>query len=110
MKERDARIKGCELLPEKPGIYKFIKSVNNLIYVGKAKNIKKRVLSYFTKKAHYNRKTSRLVQETAKVEFTIADSEFDAFLLENNLIKENQPRYNILLKDDKSFPFICLVN
>ena len=110
MKERDARIQGCELLPEKPGIYKFINSVNNLIYVGKAKNIKKRVLSYFTKKAHYNRKTSRLVQETAKVEFTIADSEFDAFLLENNLIKENQPRYNILLKDDKSFPFICIVN
>ena len=110
MKERDARIQGCELLPEKPGIYKFINSVNNLIYVGKAKNIKKRVLSYFTKKAHYNRKTSRLVQETTKVEFTIADSEFDAFLLENNLIKENQPRYNILLKDDKSFPFICIVN
>ena len=110
MKERDARIQGCELLPEKPGIYKFINSLNNLIYVGKAKNIKKRVLSYFTKKAHYNRKTSRLVQETAKVEFTIADSEFDAFLLENNLIKENQPRYNILLKDDKSFPFICIVN
>ena len=110
MKERDARIQVCELLPEKPGIYKFINSVNNLIYVGKAKNIKKRVLSYFTKKAHYNRKTSRLVQETTKVEFTIADSEFDAFLLENNLIKENQPRYNILFKDDKSFPFICIVN
>ena len=110
MKERDARIQGCELLPEKPGIYKFFNSVNNLIYVGKAKNIKKRVFSYFTKKGHYNLKTTILVQETVKVEFTIAESEYDAFLLENNLIKENQPRYNILLKDDKSFPFICIVN
>ncbi len=110
MKARDARIKGCDLLPDKPGIYKFFNSVDTLIYVGKAKNIKKRVLSYFTKRGHYNKKTSRLIQEIAKVEYAIAGSEFDAFLLENNLIKENQPRYNILMKDDKSFPFICITS
>ena len=101
MKERSTYIKGYDLLPDKPGIYKFYNTDNKLIYVGKAKNLKKRVTSYFTKKGHYNRKTQRHVSETVRVEFTIADSEFDAFLLENNLIKENQPRYNILLKDDK---------
>jgi len=110
MKGRSAYIKGYDLLPDKPGIYKFYNTDNKLIYVGKAKNLKKRVTSYFTKKRHYNRKTQRLVSETVRVEFTIAESEFDAFLLENNLIKENQPRYNILLKDDKSFPYLCITN
>lgn len=97
-------------LPEKPGIYKFLDAEGNIIYVGKAKSLKKRVSSYFTKTNQHNRKTHRLVFEIKQIEFVIVSSEFDALLLENNLIKENQPRYNILLKDDKSFPSICITN
>lgn len=97
-------------LPDKPGVYKFLDNSNNIIYVGKAKNLKKRVSSYFTKTNLDNRKTYRLVSEILQIEFVIVSSEFDALLLENNLIKENQPRYNILLKDDKSFPSICITN
>lgn len=97
-------------LPDKPGIYKFLDKEERIIYVGKAKNLKKRVSSYFTKANLDNRKTYRLVTEVKQIEFVIVESEFDALLLENNLIKENQPRYNILLKDDKSFPSICITN
>ncbi|WP_370088886.1 excinuclease ABC subunit UvrC [Ekhidna sp.] len=97
-------------LPEKPGIYKFLDSEETIIYVGKAKILKKRVASYFTKANLDNRKTYRLVSEIRSIEFIIVSSEFDALLLENNLIKEHQPRYNILLKDDKSFPSICITN
>ena len=97
-------------LPEKPGIYKFLDEEETIIYVGKAKSLKKRVSSYFTKANLANRKTYRLVSEIRQIEFVIVSSEFDALLLENNLIKENQPRYNILLKDDKSFPSICITN
>ena len=97
-------------LPEKPGIYKFLDEDNIIMYVGKAKSLKKRVSSYFTKTNLDNRKTYRLVSEIRQIEFVIVSSEFDALLLENNLIKENQPRYNILLKDDKSFPSICITN
>lgn len=97
-------------LPEKPGVYKFLDAENSIIYVGKAKNLKKRVSSYFTKANLDNRKTYRLVNEILQIEFVIVSSEFDALLLENNLIKEKQPRYNILLKDDKSFPSICVTN
>ncbi len=93
-------------LPGKPGIYKFL-NADNIIYVGKAKDLKKRVSSYFAKTSS-DRKTFRLVSEIEQIEFVIVQSEFDALLLENNLIKENQPRYNILLKDDKSFPSICI--
>lgn len=97
-------------LPEKPGVYKFLDSDTKIVYVGKAKNLKKRVSSYFTKSNLDNRKTYRLVGEIKAIEFVIVESEFDALLLENNLIKENQPRYNILLKDDKSFPSILITN
>lgn len=97
-------------LPNKPGVYKFFDSTNTIIYVGKAKDLKKRVTSYFTKGNLDSRKTHRLVSEIKEMEFVIVSSEFDALLLENNLIKENQPRYNILLKDDKSFPSICITN
>lgn len=97
-------------LPEKPGIYKFLDKTGTIIYVGKAKSLKKRVASYFTKANQDNRKTYRLVSEIKEIEFVIVASEFDALLLENNLIKEHQPRYNILLKDDKSFPSICITN
>lgn len=96
-------------LPESPGIYKFYNDAGELIYVGKAKSIKKRVSSYFNKLAGVNRKTLRLVSEIANIEFTVANTEFDALLLENNFIKQNQPKYNILLKDDKTFPYICIL-
>ena len=94
-------------LPDQPGIYKFFNAGNTLIYVGKAKNIKKRVSSYFTK-SQLDRKTVRMVSEIAAVEYAIVNSEFDAFLLENNLIKTNLPKYNIRLKDDKTFPYLCV--
>jgi len=97
-------------LPAQPGIYKYYNKNGELIYVGKAKNIKKRVSSYFNKSNQHNRKTLKLVSEISKIDYTIAHSEFDALLLENNLIKQNQPKYNILLKDDKSFPYICILN
>lgn len=97
-------------LPHEPGIYKFINSKSTIIYVGKAKNLAKRVSSYFTNKNSHSRKTYKLVSEVSYIEFVVVNSEFDALLLENNLIKENQPKYNILLKDDKSFPSICISN
>ena len=96
-------------LPDQPGIYKFFNGDNALIYVGKAKNIKKRVGSYFSKSL-LDRKTVRMVSEIAAVEYAIVNSEFDAFLLENNLIKTNLPKYNIRLKDDKTFPYLCVAN
>jgi excinuclease ABC subunit C len=96
-------------LPESPGIYRFYNDEGELIYVGKAKSIRKRVSSYFNKQAGVNRKTLRLVSEIANIEYTVANSEFDALLLENNFIKQNQPKYNILLKDDKTFPYICIL-
>ena len=97
-------------LPDSPGVYRFYDSNDCLIYVGKAKSLKKRVSSYFNKSTGVNRKTLRLVSEIKKIEYTLSGTEFDALLLENNLIKQNQPKYNILLKDDKTFPYLCIVN
>lgn len=96
-------------LPDSPGVYRFYNDEAILIYVGKAKSLKKRVSSYFNKQSQYNRKTEKLVSEIHKIEFTLANTEFDALLLENNLIKQNQPKYNILLKDDKTFPYLCIL-
>jgi len=96
-------------IPSAPGIYRYYNKEDILIYVGKAKDLKKRVSSYFTKQSQYNRKTEKLVSEIERIEFTIANSEFDALLLENNFIKQNQPKYNILLKDDKTFPYLCIL-
>ncbi len=97
-------------LPDSSGVYQFYNSDNVLIYVGKAKNLKKRVGSYFNKINSLSRKTLRLVSEIKKIEYVISGTEFDALLLENNLIKKNQPKYNILLKDDKTFPYLCILN
>jgi len=94
-------------LPLAPGIYQYFDAKGELLYVGKAKLIRKRVSSYFSKKAD-NQKTIELVKRIASIRFTIVDSEQDAFLLENSLIKEWQPRYNINLKDDKTYPFIVI--
>lgn len=93
-------------LPESPGVYKYYDQFEVLLYIGKAKNLKKRVSSYFSKTIHENRKTSVLVSKIFSIEFTVVETEYDALLLENSLIKEFQPRYNINLKDDKSYPFI----
>lgn len=96
-------------LPSNPGIYQFIDSDGQVIYVGKAKNLKKRVSSYFNKR-HESRKTEILVRQIAQIRHVVVDTEEDALLLENNLIKKYQPKYNILLKDDKTFPWICIRN
>ena len=94
-------------IPIQPGIYKYFDANNEILYVGKAKNLRKRTASYFNK-AYTNYKTHELVQRIHHIEFTIVDSEQDAFFLENSLIKQFQPRFNIDLKDDKSFPFIII--
>ncbi|HSU50245.1 MAG TPA: GIY-YIG nuclease family protein, partial [Segetibacter sp.] len=94
-------------IPHQPGIYKYFDEKNELLYVGKAKDLRKRTSSYFTK-TFTNYKTHELVQRIRRVEFTITDSETDAFLLENSLIKQFKPRFNIDLKDDKSFPYIVI--
>ena len=97
-------------VPKDPGVYKFFNTTGTLLYVGKAKVLKNRVASYFTNKTLLNRKTQRLVSQIDTIEVTIVNSEYDALLLENNLIKENQPKLNILLKDDKTFPFLVVTN
>ena len=96
-------------LPSYPGVYQYLDKDRKIIYVGKAKNIKKRVASYFTK-THSSGKLRLLVKKIEHVEFIVTDSEMDALLLENNLIKKHQPRYNIQLKDDKTFPWLCIKN
>lgn len=97
------------LLPDEPGIYQYFDNTGHIIYIGKAKNLKKRVGSYFNKTPE-NRKTALLVRNIADIKHMVVDSEEDALLLENNLIKKYQPRYNIRLKDDKTFPWICIKN
>ena len=96
-------------LPDNPGVYKFFDNKGIIIYIGKAKNLKKRVLSYFNKN-HEQAKTNILVKKITKIQHIVVETEIDALLLENNLIKKFQPRYNVLLKDDKSYPWLCIKN
>lgn len=96
-------------LPSEPGVYRYYDKNENLLYVGKAKNLKKRVLSYFNKTLSGYR-TRIMVGKISRLETTIVNSEYDALLLENNLIKEHQPFYNVMLKDDKTYPWICIKN
>lgn len=96
-------------LPETPGIYQYFDDNDKIIYVGKAKNLKRRVSSYFNKD-HKSNKTTVLVRRIRNLKYIVVNSEQDALLLENNLIKEHQPRYNVLLKDDKTYPSICVQN
>lgn len=96
-------------LPEGPGVYQFYDNEEKILYVGKAKNLKKRVSSYFTKNHEYG-KTRVLVKKISSIRHIVVPTESDALLLENNLIKKYRPRYNVLLKDDKSYPFICIKN
>lgn len=97
--------KFCARIPQTPGIYKYYNEADELIYIGKAKNLKKRVSSYFNKN-HDNGKTAVMVSKIRRIEFSLVDTEMDALLLENSLIKQFKPRYNINLKDDKTYPFI----
>lgn len=96
-------------LPEKPGVYQYLNAKDEIIYVGKAKNLKRRVSSYFNKEQQ-STKTKVLVKQICDIKYIVVESEQDALLLENSLIKKHQPRYNILLKDDKTYPSICIKN
>ncbi|BDX37538.1 UvrABC system protein C [Tenuifilaceae bacterium CYCD] len=98
------------VMPELPGVYQFYDTEGSLLYIGKAKSLKKRVSSYFNKTNHTNNKLRTLVRKIASIKFVVVDSESDALLLENVLIKKHQPKYNILLKDDKTYPWICIKN
>lgn len=96
-------------LPDSPGIYQYLNQDGTIIYVGKAKNLKRRVYSYFSKE-HQSAKTRILVSKIADIRYIVVNTEEDALLLENNLIKKYKPRYNVLLKDDKTYPSICISN
>ncbi len=110
MKNKHSHIETIiKTLPGKPGVYQYFDSEGKIIYVGKAKNLKKRVTSYFTK-SHKSGKLRLLVSKIKDIKTIITNTEQDALLLENNLIKKYQPRYNIQLKDDKSFPWLCIKN
>ena len=93
-------------LPNSPGVYKYINSREKVLYIGKAIDIKQRVSSYFRGNQSY--KIQRLVSQIFEIKYFVVDTEFDALLLENNLIKKHQPKYNVLLKDGKTYPFICI--
>ncbi len=99
-----------KILPHKPGVYQYFNESGTIIYVGKAKNLKKRVTSYFNKDNTLSGKVLMLVKNIANIKYIVVNSELDALLLENNLIKEHQPKYNINLKDDKTYPWICIKN
>ena len=98
-----------KLIPNKAGVYQYYDKTENLLYVGKAKNLKKRVSSYFTKKQEHG-KTKVLVSKIHDIKYVVVATEMDALLLENNLIKKHQPKYNVMLKDGKTYPWICIKN
>ena len=105
-KSEEIRLK-LKVLPDKPGVYQFYDASDKILYVGKAKNLKKRVTSYFNKTLDSG-KTRVLVRQIVDIKYIVVDTELDALLLENNLIKKYQPKYNIQLKDDKTYPWICI--
>lgn len=114
VKERQQNIRKIKTiirtLPDKPGVYQFLDEKDKVIYIGKAKSLKKRVSSYFSKDTGQSGKTTVMVKKIAGIQHVVVDTELDALLLENNLIKKYQPRYNVNLKDDKSFPWLCIKN
>jgi excinuclease ABC subunit C len=109
MKSNDTLKEQVNALPDKPGVYQYYNANDEIIYVGKAKNLKKRVSSYFNK-VHEQGKTNVLVKNIVSLKYIVVETEEDALLLENNLIKQYQPRYNVLLKDGKTYPSICITN
>ena len=107
----ESRLKQIVLsLPERPGVYQYFNKEGTIIYVGKAVNLKRRVSSYFNKNHQHNLKTRILVSQICDLKYVVVDSEQDALLLENALIKKHQPKYNILLKDSKTYPWIVIKN
>lgn len=110
IKSSQYSLQEVDKLPNDPGVYFFHNKSSKIIYVGKAKDLKKRVSSYFNDIKQISIKTRKLVSEICTIEVMVVNSEYEALLLENNLIKNHQPRYNILLKDDKSYPYICVTN
>ena len=109
MPEIKEHIAQClKTLPLVPGVYQFFDKQDMILYVGKAKKLKKRVSSYFQKEHSDYAKTRVLVKKIERIEYILVENEIDALLLENNLIKKHQPRYNVLLKDDKTYPWICI--
>ncbi len=108
IKENIANV--LKILPDSPGVYRYYDKKGTIIYVGKAKNLKNRVRSYFNTKKHQYAKTKVLVSRIQDIQYIVTPTEYDALLLENTLIKKHQPRYNILLKDDKTYPYICIKN
>ncbi|MEZ4910391.1 MAG: excinuclease ABC subunit UvrC [Saprospiraceae bacterium] len=109
MKDEDFKAM-ADSIPSLPGVYRFYDVDNNILYVGKAKNLKSRLSSYFGQKSHLQYKTTVLTKHASRIDFTIVESEHDALLLENTLIKAYQPRYNIMLKDGKTYTYICIKN
>ncbi|MBP5795566.1 MAG: GIY-YIG nuclease family protein, partial [Bacteroidales bacterium] len=97
-----------KLFPHSPGVYRYYDDAGNVIYVGKAKDLHKRVAQYFVHPERLNNKTRILVSKIADAQSSVVDSEADALLLENNLIKQYKPKYNILLKDSKKYPWLCV--
>ncbi len=108
MRNTDHLLQKTKNAPNKPGVYQFFDKDDNIIYVGKAKNLKKRILSYFNKENTASGRLALLIRKISEIRYIVVASEVDALLLENNLIKKHQPRYNVMLKDDKSYPWICL--
>ena len=106
---KEAIKKELPLIPKLPGVYRMLNSKNEILYVGKAKNLPNRLKSYITEKNHIIR-TERMLSQTKKIEITTTSNESEALLLEANLIKKFKPKFNILLRDDKSFPFIFIGN
>ena len=109
MNNKEHLLQKVNTLPHNPGVYQLLDKQGQIIYVGKAIDLKKRVSSYF-QKDHLDGKTRTLVQLIEDLRFTVVENELDALLLENNLIKSYRPRYNVLLKDDKTYPWIVIKN
>ncbi len=107
-KYADGIAKTLAILPNKPGVYQYFDGSGKIIYVGKAKNLKNRVSSYFNNDTQHGAKITYLVRQISRIELVVVETEIDALLLENNLIKKHQPRYNVLMKDDKTYPWIIL--
>ena len=97
------------IMPDSPGVYRYYDAEGTIIYVGKAKNLKRRVSSYFTKE-HESRRTANLVRQIYDLKYVVVNTENDALNLENRMIKAHQPKYNVLLKDGKTYPWICVRN
>src|SRR5690554_2041270 len=110
MEEEQKLLQQIKAAPKKPGVYQYYDVNDKILYIGKAKNLRNRVNSYFTMDKNKPGKTRLLVQKIRSIRYIVTETEMDALLLENSLIKKHQPRYNVMLKDDKTYPWICIKN